>query len=69
MEKKFKYCQIDYPKYPSEEDLNKLGEIGWELVCIEAFETRMWDNALGSHYTKKFNKATYKREITYDETL
>ena len=69
MRKIFNYCQIDYEKYPSEDTLNIMGAEGWELVCIEAFETRMWDNALGSHYTKKFNKATYKREIVYDETL
>lgn len=66
MEKKFKYCQVDYPKYPSVEELDKMGEEGWELVCIEFFETRMWDNILGSHYTKKFNKATYKKEIVYE---
>ena len=46
-----------------------MGAEGWELVCIEVFETRLWDNELESHYTKKFNKATYKREIVYDETL
>lgn len=66
--RKFKYCQINYTKYPSEDDLNKMGEEGWELVCIEFFETKMWDNELESHYTKKFNKATFKREIDY-ETL
>lgn len=61
--RKFKYCQINYPHYPSEDDLNRMGADGWELVCIEFFETKMWDNVLGSHYTKKFNKATFKREI------
>lgn len=61
--RKFKYCQIDYTKYPSVEELDKMGEDGWELVCIEFFETKMWDVFLGSHYTKKFNKATFKREI------
>ena len=68
MEKKFKYCQIDYPKYPSEDDLNKLGEIGWELVCIESFEKRFFDDDLAYSYTEKIYKATFKREITY-ETL
>ncbi len=33
--KNFEYCQIDYTNYPSEEDLNKMGKAGWELVCIE----------------------------------
>lgn len=68
MIKKFKYCQIDYPKYPSVEELDKMGEEGWELVCIEFFETKAWDIFLESHYTKKFNKATFKKEIVY-ETL
>ena len=38
--KKFEYCQIDYFNYPSEDELNKMGEIGWELVCIGASEKR-----------------------------
>lgn len=63
--KTFKYCQIDYPKYPSVEELDKMGAEGWELVCIELFETKMWDDKLECHYTKKFNKATFKREIIY----
>ena len=66
MTKKFKYCQIDYPKYPSVEELYKMGEEGWELVCVEFFETRAWDRFSESHYTKKFNKATFKREIVYE---
>ena len=53
MRKKFKYCQIDYPCYPSEGDLNKLGEEGWELVCIESFEKRFFDDDLVYSYTKK----------------
>ena len=69
MEKEFKYCQIDYPKYASEEDLNKLGEIGWELVCIEGFACKFFDSILETSSTKKIYKATFKREITYDETL
>ena len=67
MRKIFNYWQIDYEKYPSEGTLNRMGAEGWELVCIEVFETRMWDNELGSHYTKKFNKATYKREIVWQK--
>lgn len=61
--RKFEYCQIDYMNYPSVEELDKMGKEGWELVCIEFFETKMWDYELESHYTKKFNKATFKREI------
>ena len=61
--RKFKYCQINYPHYPSEEDLNKLGEIGWELVCIEGFENKYFDSMLESSYTKKIYKAKFKREI------
>jgi hypothetical protein len=63
MEKNFKYCQIDYPCYPSEGDLNKLGEIGWELVCIEGFAWKYFDSMLESSSTKKIYKATFKREI------
>lgn len=63
MEKKFKYCQIDYPCYPSEGDLNKLGEIGWELVCVEGVEHRYFDCELENTYTRKIYKATFKREI------
>lgn len=61
--RKFEYCQIDYMNYPSEEDLNKLGEIGWELICIETFEKRFFDDDLLYSYTKKIYKATFKREI------
>lgn len=61
--RKFKYCQIDYMNYPSEDDLNKLGEEGCELVCIEPFEKRFFDDDLAYSYTKKIYKATFKREI------
>lgn len=63
MGKKIKYCQIDYPKFPSVEELDKMGEEGWELVCVEFFETKMWDSILECHHTKKFNKATFKKVI------
>ena len=69
MRKIFNYCQIDYEKYPSEDTLNRMGAEGWELVCVEFFEIKTWDIFSESHYTKKFNKATYKREIVYDESL
>ena len=59
----FEYCQIDYTNYPSEKDLNKLGEIGWELICIEPFEKRFFDDDLEYSYTKKIYKSTFKREI------
>lgn len=68
MLKKFKYCQIDYPKYPSVEELDKMGAEGCELVCIETFEKRFFDDDLAYSYTEKIYKATFKREITY-ETL
>ena len=61
--RKFKYCQIDYANYPSEDNLNKMGEIGWELVCIETFEKKIFDDDLAYSYTKKIHKATFKREI------
>lgn len=61
--RKFEYCQIDYMNYPSEENLNKLGEMGWELVCIESFEKKFFDDDLMYSYTKKIYKATFKREI------
>ena len=60
--KKFEYCQIDYTNYPSEDDLNKMGEEGWELVCIETFEKKFFDDDLSYSYTKKIHKATFKRE-------
>lgn len=63
MAKNFKYCQIDYPKYPSEEDLNKLGEIGWELVCIKTSENEVFDSIFEKYYKQKTYKATFKREI------
>lgn len=68
MIKNFEYCQIDYPHYPSEDDLNKMGKEGCELVCIESFEKRFFDDDLAYSYTEKIYKATFKREITY-ETL
>ena len=61
--KNFEYCQIDYTNYPSEEDLNKMGNEGCELVCIETFEKRFFDDDLEYSYTKKIYKATFKREI------
>lgn len=61
--KKFEYCQNDYFNYPSKEELNKMGEMGWELVCIETFEKKFFDNDSASSYTKKIHKATFKREI------
>lgn len=60
--KKFEYYQVDYFNYPSEEELNELGEIGWELVCIETFEKRFFDDDLEYSYTRKIHKATFKRE-------
>lgn len=59
----FEYYQIDYTNYPSEDDLNKMGKEGCELVCIEPFEKRFFDNDLLYSYTKKIYKATFKREI------
>lgn len=61
--RKFEYRQIDYGHYPSEEDFNKLGEIGWELVCIEGFEYKYFDSMIESSYIRKIYKATFKREI------
>lgn len=63
MIKKFEYCQIDYPHYPSEDDLNKMGKEGCELVCIEGFAWKYFDSMLESSSTKKIYKATFKREI------
>lgn len=61
--RKFEYCQIDYFNYPSEDDLNKMGKEGCELVCIETFEKKFFDDDLAYSYTKKIHKATFKREI------
>lgn len=61
--RKFKYCQIDYANYPSEDDLNRMGEEGCELVCIEPFEKKIFDDDLLYSYTRKIYKATFKREI------
>ena len=61
--RKFKYCQIDYANYPSEDDLNRMGAEGCELVCIEPFEKRFFDDDLAYSYTKKIYKATFKKEI------
>ena len=61
--RKFEYCQIDYEKYPSEDTLNRMGAEGWELVCIEPFEKRFFDDDLAYSYTKKLYKTTFKREI------
>lgn len=61
--RKFEYCQIDYFNYPSEDDLNKMGKEGCELVCIETFEKKFFDDDLTYSYTKKIHKATFKREI------
>ena len=64
MSKKFKYYQIDYLHYPSEDDLNKIGEEGCELVCIESFEKRFFDDDLEYTHTRKIYKATFKKAIS-----
>ena len=61
--RKYEYCQMDYKKYPSEDDLDKMGTYGWELVCIEPFENRLFDDDIGYSYTTKIYKATFKREL------
>lgn len=61
--RKFEYCQIDYTNYPSEDELNKMGAVRCELVCIETFEYKYFDSILEDSYTKKIYKATFKREI------
>lgn len=66
--KKFKYCQIDYSIYPSEEELNEVGEVGWELLSIEPFEKRFFNNELRNSYTRTIYKATFKKEVVC-ETL
>jgi hypothetical protein len=63
MIKTFKYCQIDYANYPSADDLNKMGEIGWELVCIKTFENKWFDSMIEKYSIQKIYKATFKREI------
>lgn len=61
--KKFKYRQIDYFTYPSEEELNEVGEMGWELLYIEPFEKIFLHKELKSSCTRKIYKATFKQEI------
>lgn len=57
------YYQINYPKYPSEKELNKMGEEGWELVCIKTFENKLFDSILENYYIQKIYKATFKKII------
>lgn len=59
----FKYCQIDYANYPSEDDLNRMGADGWELVCIKTSEIKLFDSMIEKYYIQKLYKATFKREI------
>ena len=59
-----KYFQIDYPKYPSVEELDKMGEEGWELVCITPFENKLFDTMLEKYYIQKIYKATFKKVIS-----
>ena len=66
--RKFRYRQIDYLGYPSEEELNEVGEIGWELLSIEPFEKRFFNNGLRNSYTRTIYKATFKKEVVC-ETL
>lgn len=64
--RKFKYCQIDCTNYPSEDDLNKMGEEGWELICIESFEKRFFYKNSKNSYTREIYRATFKKEIIYE---
>ena len=63
--RKFKYRQINYIVYPSAEELNEVGELGWELLCIELLEERT--SVLKELKTllpfEKVYKATFKKEI------
>lgn len=61
-----KYFQIDYPKYPSVEELDRMGKKGWELVCIETFENKWFDSMLEKHCIQKTYKATFKNELYMD---
>lgn len=59
----FKYRQINYIVYPSAEELNEVGELGWELLCIEPLEEGCFTKDLKRAYTRKIYKATFKKEI------
>ena len=61
--RKYKYCQIDYANHPSEDDLNRMGAEGYELVCIEPFKKRFFDEDIAYIYTGEIYKATFKREV------
>lgn len=59
-----KYFQINYPEYPSVEELDKMGEEGWELVCIKTFENEWFDSILEKYCMQKTHKATFKKVIS-----
>lgn len=61
--RKFKYRQINYVVYPSAEELNEVGELGWELLCIEQLEEGCFTKDLKRSYTRKIYKATFKKEV------
>lgn len=41
--KKYEYTTFSYPFEPSEHDLNKKGDLGWELVTIVREKNRSKD--------------------------
>lgn len=60
--KKFEYQQVEYSNYPSPEELNEEGEVGWELVHIRSFKRNFFDMDLENWFSKEIFEVTFKRE-------
>lgn len=61
--KKFEYEQVDYICYPSVSELNKKGSDGWKMICTDEITKKYFDTELGSSYSKKIYRITFKMEI------
>ena len=63
--KRFEYKQVNYSNYPSPEELNKEGDNGWEMICLDEITKKYFDTELLSSYSKKIYRVTFKREIVW----
>ena len=61
--KKFKRLQVEYSHYPSQEELNKEREEGWEFMDVYHYDRGFLDSELGIYYAVKIYIARFKKEI------
>jgi len=64
--KKYEYCEKSFKHIDLIEELNKIGEEGWEAICIEGFNGKPYydyDNGLKVEVCDRMTWALCKREV------